>query len=56
MNNGAEDIRLVPVSASTFVYDDDSGRALEFISDADGTISAIKLVRPDGIFTLNKAK
>jgi len=56
LNNGVEDVRLVPVSANKFVYDDESGRAITFTLGKDGVATDLILSRPDGVFTLNKKK
>jgi hypothetical protein len=56
LDNGAEDIRLIPVSTTKFVYDDDSGRAIEFVSGKnEGTIEMILTTR-EGEFIRNKKK
>jgi hypothetical protein len=56
LDNGAEDIRLIPVSSKKFVYDDDSGRAIEFVSGKnEGTIEMILTTR-EGEFIRNKKK
>ena len=37
-NNSAPDARLTPISATKFVYDDDSGRYVDFDIDKTGKI------------------
>lgn len=56
LNNGSEDIRIIPVSATKFVYDDETGRAINFTLDKNGVASDLILSRPDGVYTLNKKK
>ncbi|MDP2386832.1 MAG: S41 family peptidase [Bacteroidota bacterium] len=56
LNNGSEDIRIVPVSATKFIYDDETGRAITFTLDKDGVATDLILSRPDGVYTLNKKK
>jgi hypothetical protein len=46
--NGAEDVRLVPVSATKFVYNDDTGRSVEFVTSAEGK-HEILLTTQDGV-------
>jgi hypothetical protein len=52
---GAEDMRLIPISANKFAYGDESGRTIEFVANSDGVTGMI-LSKQDGVFTLNKKK
>jgi hypothetical protein len=56
LNDGAEDIRLVPISDRKFVYDDDSGRGVEFLADGKEGISEMILSTQQGEFRRNKRK
>ncbi len=47
-------VQLNPVSEHKFVYDDDSGRSLEFELGKDGKVKEVLVTRPDGTFTLGK--
>ncbi|HTA62443.1 MAG TPA: S41 family peptidase [Bacteroidia bacterium] len=51
-----EEVRLVPITGKLFVYNDETGRTLEFVLDNKGEVSAITLLRPDGVYTLTKKK
>ncbi len=50
LSNGAQDIRLIPVDANKFVYDDESGRAIHFVTSKDGTVSHLLFYRQGGVF------
>jgi hypothetical protein len=50
------DIRLVPITNKKFIYNDETGRTIEFVLDNKGEASTITLSRQDGIFTLTKKK
>lgn len=49
-----EYIALNQVSANKFVYDDGSGRSLEFISDKKGSVKEVTVARTDGEFKLKR--
>jgi retinol-binding protein 3 len=52
----APDARLSPVSSTRFVYDDDSGRFIDFILDKDGKVSGVSITRWDGTQFFDKIK
>ena len=52
--NVGEDVCLIPISAGKFVYNDDSGRAFEFVSDKNGTTTSAILSRMDGMVIFGK--
>lgn len=49
--NGVEDARLIPVGDHKFIYDDDSGRIMEFKIDSKNNVSSLVLSTRDGVFT-----
>lgn len=54
LDNGSDDILLVPVAPGKFVYDDDTGRAIEFIRDAAEGSVKMSLDTPNGTSTRTK--
>jgi hypothetical protein len=54
LNNGVEDVCLVPISATKFVFDDESARTLEFETDKHGEIADLILSNQRGNFTMRK--
>jgi hypothetical protein len=56
VNNGAPDARLSPISATRFVYDDDSGRYFDFVLDKGGKVLGINVTRWDGTNYFEKIK
>lgn len=55
-NNSAPDARLSAVSATRFVYDDDSGRFMDFVLDKDGKVLGVNVTRWDGTNYFDKIK
>ncbi|MDF3028347.1 MAG: hypothetical protein K0S23_2654 [Fluviicola sp.] len=51
---GAPDLRLIPISATQFVYDDESGRTMNFEVNGNEKASKLILSNPRGMFTLNR--
>ncbi len=51
---GAADVRLIPIAAGKFAYDDESGRTIEFVTNTKDNTSGMILSNQDGVFTLNK--
>ncbi len=51
----AYDARMSPVSVSKFVYDDDSGRFMDFV-DKDGKVIGVNVTRWDGTMYFDKIK
>lgn len=47
-------VAINPVSAHKFVYDDNSGRSLDFVSDKNGKVTEVIVARKDGEFRLRK--
>jgi CubicO group peptidase (beta-lactamase class C family) len=47
-------VLLNPVSANKFVYDDNSGRSLEFVTDKEGKVTEAIVTRPDGTFSMKR--
>lgn len=56
LSPGTSDIRLIPLSDSKFIYDDDSGRTIDFVKDKNGAVLSMILSSQDGAFTKNKKK
>jgi hypothetical protein len=56
LNIGAEDIRLIPIARNKFVYDDDSGRTVEFVTNLKEEVSAMMLTTQEGTFTRSKTR
>lgn len=51
---GATDLRLIPISATKFAYDDDSGRTMDFGGSGNEKVSNLVLSNQRGAFTLTK--
>lgn len=47
-------VALNPVSDHKFIYDDNSGRSLDFVKDKDGNITEVIVARTDGEFRLKR--
>lgn len=56
MYNGFGDERLIPISNNKFVYDDFSGRTMEFWTGKDGKDLSVTISAMEGKFTYNKKK
>jgi C-terminal processing protease CtpA/Prc len=56
LDNGAEDILLIPVSASKFVYDDESGRSIEFGFNEKDDNMEMSLATQGGVFKRTRKK
>lgn len=55
-NNISPDARLSPISTTRFVYDDDSGRYVDFDIDKDGKVKGVSITRWDGTNYFEKIK
>lgn len=53
---GSPDARLSPISATRFVYDDESGRYVDFITDQNGKATGVTVTRWDGTTFFQKIK
>lgn len=49
-------IQLVPISATQLVYNDESGRVLEFVRNEQGEVIRLTYSRQDGSYVLTKKK
>ncbi|MDP1801611.1 MAG: M56 family metallopeptidase [Bacteroidota bacterium] len=56
MNNGFGDARLIPISINKFIYDDYSGRSMEFATNKDGEVLSLTISSIDGVFTYKRKK
>lgn len=50
------DLRLIPVGKNRFAYNEDIGRALDFVIDTNGKIIGITNIRTNGINDFEKVK
>jgi len=53
---GLPEVRLIPISPNKFLYDDDTGKIMEFITDKDGVVTGIDFRWWTGLFQLNRKK
>jgi CubicO group peptidase (beta-lactamase class C family) len=47
-------VLLNPVAENRFVYDDNSGRSLDFVTGKDGKVTEVIVTRPDRTFTMKR--
>jgi hypothetical protein len=50
------DLRLIPVGKTRFAYNEDIGRALDFVIDNTGKVTGITNIRTNGINEFEKVK
>lgn len=54
LSPGTGDVRLIPLSDSKFICDDDSGRTIDFVKDKNGVVLSMILSSQEEAFTKNK--
>jgi hypothetical protein len=54
--NTINEIRLTPISSTRFIYDDESGRYIDFLLEKDEKVFGAVISRSDGAFKFEKVK
>ena len=54
--SGQPNYELVPYRGNEFTLKNVTGYSVEFVLDESGSVSALKLIQPNGVFTANRVK